>query len=100
MVERKPSKLHTRVRFPSPAPLIINDLRRCASKTRHPKINWPPEFGADDVRMNTEHVKNAEKHRCRRDGVFAFGRRGVLVVQNGARRALEQEKQSMKTEKR
>jgi hypothetical protein len=50
--------------------------------------------------MNTERVKNAEEHRCRRGGVFAFGRKGVLVVQNGARRASEQEKQSMETERR
>jgi hypothetical protein len=59
---------------------------------RHPKINLPPGIGAEGVRMNAELVKNAEKHRGRRGGVFAFGRKGVLVVQNGASRASEQEK--------
>jgi hypothetical protein len=49
--------------------------------------------------MNTERVKNAEEHQCRRGAVFAFGRKGVLVVQNGARRASEQQKQSMETER-
>ena len=34
MVERQLPKLHTRVRFPSPAPLIINDLRKSAGKVQ------------------------------------------------------------------
>ena len=37
---------------------------------------------------------------CRGGGVLAFGRKGVLAVPNGACRASEQEKRSMKTEKK
>jgi hypothetical protein len=33
MAERQLPKLHTRVRFPSPAQLIINDLRGNCTKT-------------------------------------------------------------------
>jgi hypothetical protein len=34
MVECGLPKAETRVRFPSPAPLIINDLHRCAGKVQ------------------------------------------------------------------
>lgn len=35
MAERQLPKLDTRVRFPSPAPLIINDLRKSAANLQH-----------------------------------------------------------------
>ena len=37
MVEREFSKLHTRVRFPSPAPFSFNNLHSCAGKVQE---NW------------------------------------------------------------
>jgi hypothetical protein len=39
MVERQPSKLHTRVRFPLPAPFIIKHLQGSASEVqvKHPQ---------------------------------------------------------------
>ena len=37
---------------------------------------------------------------CRRGSVFAFGRKGVLAVPNGACGASEQEKRSLETERR
>ncbi len=63
-------------------------------------LDWAAEIGNRDVRMNTERVKNVEEHRGRRGAAFPFGLKGVLVVQNDARRASEQERQSMETERR
>jgi hypothetical protein len=40
--------------------------------------------GLTCLMMNPERVKNAEEHRCRRGAFFAFGRKGVLMGQNGA----------------
>jgi hypothetical protein len=69
MVERKPSKLHTWVRFPSPAPFSFNNLHSCAGKVQE---NWTlfklifPKNGGEDFAS----AKSSKAESLRLDCLF------------------------------